>query len=150
MKSYVLRSSQFTGSITLGFDKAGVMRQLKNDAELSDTQFTYLLTTLPKNLTDLPRLIGDSKTLTVTPLSDDLTFETFYNAYGRKVGNKERVQKLWNKLSDIDKQTALDAIVSYDYYLMCNPTIVKLYPETYLAQRRFENDFRALTAAPKR
>jgi len=75
----------------------------------------------------------------VTEVPVDLTFESFWAAYGNKVGNKTRAKKLWNLLDDDTRAAAYAGISRYNSYLAAHPAIEKCYPETYLNQRRWEN-----------
>lgn len=143
LERYSLVSTQFRGSLVFAYRK-GVLTEFVNDAELNEQQLAWFHARFPMLLDQLATLIHDSRTVTVTRLATDLRFETFWDAYAYKVGHKARAEKLWDKLSDVDRQMALDSIIGYNYYLMCRPNMERLYAETYLSQRRFETDYRAL------
>lgn len=70
----------------------------------------------------------------------DTGFERFWNAYGYKVGNKARVAKKWNALGEGDRLLALGAIARYKRFAE-GKKIDRVYPETYIDQRRWENEF---------
>jgi hypothetical protein len=72
---------------------------------------------------------------------EDLSFERFWNDYGYKVGKKDRVSKLWSAMNEADKSKALLAIPRYKLWLS-QRSIEMVYPETFLSQRRWENDYR--------
>lgn len=78
----------------------------------------------------------------VQPVPLDLSFEKFWNTYNYKVGNKGKAQKLWKLLNQEDKIKALCRVTSYNYFLQINPNTEKIYPERYLSQRRFENEYK--------
>lgn len=69
----------------------------------------------------------------------ELTFEKFWNVYGHKRGNIERNKKLWTKMADSEKIIALGFInkLKAVYEKECKQMP---YPETYLAQKRWENE----------
>lgn len=90
----------------------------------------HLLTLVQKNI-GLMSLAG---------IQADLSFERFWSAYGNKVGRKDRAKKLWSLLSDTERNQVLLAIPRYKYWLSSRP-IEMVYPETFLSQRRWENDF---------
>lgn len=70
----------------------------------------------------------------------DYCFERFWNLYGYKVGNKARVQKKWDRLPEGEKILALAAIPKYRRF--CESKHIELaYPETYIDQRRWENEY---------
>lgn len=60
--------------------------------------------------------------------------------YGYKVGNKPRVQKKWNALPEGERILALGAIPKYKRFAE-GKHIDLVYPETYIDQRRWENEF---------
>jgi len=82
------------------------------------------------------------KSVQITELPPDLSFVLFYNLYDYKIGKKERTIKLWQALSEADRVKVLTKIPAYKSYLAHHPNIQKMYPETFLNQRRWENDFR--------
>lgn len=141
---YSLTSSLFKGSLVFAYRK-GVLTGFINDAELNEAQMGWLHSRFPMLRDQLATLVNNSPTVTITRLAADLTFTTFWDAYGYKVGHKDRAERLWNKLTDADRQLVLDSIIGYNYYTMCHPNMERLYAETYLSQRRFETDYRALT-----
>lgn len=77
----------------------------------------------------------------VTDVSNaDYSFERFWNLYGYKVGNRPRVQKKWERLPEGEKILALGSIPRYQRFA-ASKKISLTYPETYIDQRRWENDF---------
>jgi hypothetical protein len=80
------------------------------------------------------------KALSIKP-DIDLSFNGFWNAYTYKVGNKPKAEKLWDKLSENDKYAALTKIPEYNRYI-ARTGVAKIYPEGYLSQRRWENEFK--------
>jgi hypothetical protein len=71
----------------------------------------------------------------------DTSFEAFWNAYTYKVGNIPRVKKLWENLSNHEQILAIQTIKKYNAWLAKNTGVQKLYAETYLNQKRWENEF---------
>ena len=70
----------------------------------------------------------------------DVTFVHFWNRYSYKVGNKARAMKLWNALPEMERLLALGAIEKQRRHSESRRTDMP-YPETYLSQRRWENQF---------
>ena len=71
-------------------------------------------------------------------------FEHFWNLYDYKKG-KQKAYAKWNKLSDADKQKAIDAIPAYkEDCARCQRDMQ--HPATYLYNHTFEDDF---TTRPK-
>lgn len=70
----------------------------------------------------------------------DYSFERFWNLYGYKVGNKDRVKKKWDRLPEGEKILALGSIPRYRRFTE-SKHIEMTYPETYIDQRRWENEY---------
>ena len=65
-------------------------------------------------------------------------FDNFWNAYDKKVGLKEKVEKKWNKLSLEDQKAILEYIPKYKI-AQPNKTYRK-NPETFLNNRSWEDE----------
>ena len=74
-----------------------------------------------------------------------LSFDLFWDAYGKKQGSKPNALKSWNSLTEKEKQAALDAIPAYKAH-QPDPQYRK-DPERYLKHRIWENDF-TIKASP--
>jgi hypothetical protein len=85
-----------------------------------------------------PEWLNRLKGLKAEPMSEDLSFIRFWNTYSYKVGKKARAERLWETLSPVDRQRALDFIGQYNAHLTVS-NHARLYPETYLAQERWNN-----------
>ena len=70
----------------------------------------------------------------------DYGFERFWGLYDYKVGNKARVAKKWNALPEGERILALAAIPRYRRFAE-QKKIDRVYPETYIDQRRWENEY---------
>lgn len=95
----------------------------------------------PREMSGLLAQSNNAK-ITINAILEDLSFERFWEEYGYKIGKKSRVQLLWSNLSDKDKSKCLLALPRYNYFLANQKGIARLYPETFLSQRRFENEFK--------
>ena len=80
------------------------------------------------------------KIFNVHPVTPDLSFKKFWDTYGHKQGKKARAERLWKQLSLAEKAKAMAYIRTYDNFLYMNKGIAKAYPETYLNQKRWENE----------
>lgn len=141
MKQFVVTSTHFQGELLFKFDLNGRLIGFEVQAMLSEEQYGWFFANLPKSQAVL---LGDwkrkSKTIKVAEVPLDLSFEAFYKKYAYKVGDKKKAQTLWAKLSDAEKALAITKIDSYNRYTE-RTQIAKVYPERYLSQRRFENEF---------
>jgi len=79
-------------------------------------------------------------TFIVEPVIPDLSFNKFWDTYAHKQGKKARAERLWKQLSETERASAMAYIKKYDAFLWQNKGIAKAYPETYLNQKRWENE----------
>lgn len=82
----------------------------------------------------------ETKGVKVYPIEKDLSFDTFWDLYDYKVGNKKRAKLHWNKLDDGTRIKVLAKVKEYNFYLQ-HVTIGKVFAERFLGQRRYENEF---------
>jgi len=138
---YVLRSVRFPKNrALLAYNHENILDQISFDGEWELKQISYFLRVVPVHSDDLRTTLGTSFHISTEIIS--LEFIDFWNTYAYKVGNKSRAEKLWRSLSDIEKATCMKSIKTYDAYLFNHPKMEKCYPETYLAQRRFEGQYK--------
>lgn len=121
----------------LQFDIEGKLISVTFNPEASDKFKKITGERLPVYMSDL-KMFEKAK-CTVKDITDiDLSFEKFWDHYGYKVGNISRNKKLWNTLIDTDKILAIGFVRRYKIFAE-KKGIDLCYPETYLAQRRWEN-----------
>lgn len=142
MKTYLIHprpGSGIIGQFQVTYDANGLMHAITNYTNIATEDLLY------KAMAHIPldhRHIATMKArgIRVDEVPADLSFDAFWNKYNYKLGKKERAKKLWECLTDADRARAINAIKAYDTWLS-QRSIEKVYPETYLSQRRWENDF---------
>lgn len=71
-------------------------------------------------------------------------FEEFWNAYNY-IKNKKGTSEIWRMMPDEDRKAAIEAVPKYlkwyENEKKRNPKLTKLYPKTFLLDRRFMDDF---------
>lgn len=71
-------------------------------------------------------------------------FEEFWNAYNY-IKNKKGTSEIWRMMPDEDKKAAIEAVPKYlkwyENEKKRSPKLTKLYPKTFLLDRRFMDDF---------
>ena len=84
----------------------------------------------------------DAKSVEIIKSEVEVSFEMFWDKYKKKV-NQKRCIPLWNKLSKTDKVKAYLGIDKYFKWLgrPDNQWRSKLDPETYLRDRRWEDEY---------
>ncbi len=142
-RTYIITSKKVTGDLKLGYNAEGNLVSMDIGMEWTPEQFTWFYGHLPITYGHLEAMVKLSKSMTLKELAPDLSFEVFWNAYGYKIGNKLRAQKLWNDLPDGERMEAIDKIKSYNGWLKRHLSTERLYPETYLNQKRYQVNYNA-------
>lgn len=98
------------------------------------------LTNLPNANDEIAKPIPDtlSSTNKLTYKSINISFDDFWVLYDKKVGNKTKLEKKWNSLSDEQRETAMKHIPKYK---KSQPD--KMYrknPETYLNNESYYDE----------
>lgn len=139
---YLLESNNFKDvKMLFNYDLNGRLIEYKLEGELSDMQLSWLFNHFPFAEVVLRRH-GKLPEFKLTEIQPDLSFNAFWDKYAHKVGNKKRVEKLWNGLSEPEKAAVFPAIKRYNFYLANRPGMQRTYPETFLSQRRWENEYK--------
>lgn len=139
MEKYLLKGK--TSQATIVFDDKGLLSSLHFE-HCDEAAVHWLLTTAPTERKRLEAFGQNYKSkLQIIPILEDLSFDAFWKAYAYKIGKKARAEKLWELMSEGERTEALKAIPRYKRWLALRQTVEQLYPETYLSQRRWENEF---------
>lgn len=112
------------------------------DLQLTGPQREWLWAFIPKTIDELNDRKAKSKLLcTITPVDTDLSFAAFWDLYDYKLGNKIRAEKHWNALDDATRALAMKKVKEYNYW-QAHQTSSKVFAERWLAQKRYENEYR--------
>ena len=146
-KVYTVKPKPYDVLWVFKFDLNGVLTSFQiQDGNFDPAQYEWLIKKSFFPATE-EHIKGWTKTypnfFEITVGEIDLSFDTFWNTYANKVGKKIQAERTWNKLSKKDKLKALSSIKSYQNYLKRNQGIAKAYPNTYLNQRYFDNDYKS-------
>lgn len=136
---YLIEFRSMDGGVLLGYRRQ-LLHSVEVNCELSVTQLTWLWGWAPITETMLLSQRGSEK-FRITKQQSDLSFAAFWDTYGYKVGKKDRAEKLWSNLRDDERVAALNGIQRYKSFIAARQ-IAQAYPETWLAQRRWENEFK--------
>lgn len=68
----------------------------------------------------------------------NISFDVFWNLYDKKVGNKSKCEKMWNKLKDDERQKSIDTLPAWKIHIKDKQ--FQPFPETYLNQRRWNDE----------
>lgn len=137
MRKYAVTSPSFTGEMIFGYNTEGILFYYENNAMLETEHLVWLSQHFPFLDTQLSMIIKNGKITEIT----DLSFAKIWHDYGFKVGNKARAEKLWNKLQVSEKIAVFESLPRYKYYLRTHQNLMQAYLETYLFQKRWENEY---------
>ncbi|NSW46221.1 MAG: hypothetical protein HPY79_10455 [Bacteroidales bacterium] len=126
--------------LEVAYDESGVLYALEFHCDVTYDRVRRLLQVNDIITYDNMLLLTSHFKMKVAEIAEDLSFDRFWNVYSYKVGNKTKTEKLWNALSDADKTTCLRRIKAYKSYLE-RTGIAQAYPETYLRNRRWEDQY---------
>lgn len=132
-----------TLALVIAYDGAGelVRVELRDyPPVMNEKQRNWLWGVIPKHATALDEL-GKIKSITITPIDSDLSFDAFWDAYDYKQGNKKRAKKHWDKMNNATRAIAMQKVKEYNFYIQ-HQSFGKVFAERWLGQERYENDFR--------
>lgn len=138
-RKFLFRSSERNKRVIYTFDGHGRIKSVEMCDTLSDRERAMILGHAPLSVDyvyHLPKVYYDTELI---ELGEDTSFETFWNKYNYKLGNKKKTQRLWEGLSEEDRINALATIPKYKAYMSVHPEKEYDYPETWLAQKKWEN-----------
>lgn len=146
MRSFLIKGQSLEAKATYNENEL-LCRLDITEVNGSETHFDYqvikgFLKWLPTNLADVETTMVVKGPIKVTEIAPDLSFAAFWAAYNYKMGNKSRAEATWNKLKIEDRNACMGKINQYKNWLKVNPSIAHLYAETFLSQRRWENEFK--------
>lgn len=136
---YVVKVKEHAAIVTY---EDGIVKNIELPSAISDVQAGWIKSSLPAKENELFAWAAGSDKITVEEVPEDLSFNEFWTTYDYKVGKKDRALALWAALPAEERAQALRAIPKYKYWLAQRPAIEKLYPETYLKQKRYQNEFK--------
>lgn len=139
MKTYSLTSTAFDGEVLFDFDDAGNLVKFDTSAAtLSQNQQMWILKQMPKHLAHIQKVLGESKTATLTEIKQEVTFDMFWNRYNLKDrSSKKRTLIKWNRMNRADQIRAFNHIAKYE--LTLKPGVDKKYAESYLNAELWNN-----------
>lgn len=131
-------------NIVVRYDTNGLLKEMRFEEDNLEKEAVYFcLMRIPITEDGLSQLSTMTYgTIQVQQVPNDLSFNAFWELYAYKIGNKNRCITLWTALTEPDRIQCLRKIPQYLQYLRQKPHMEKLYPETFLKQRRFEAEYK--------
>lgn len=146
MRRFILTSDKFTGSVELHYREAAghpstvLAKADFTPATLTPNQVLKLKEAIPITADTLD-LAFTGLPLTIVEADFVVTFDMFWEDYGRKI-NRKRTLAIWNKMTKTKQVLAWSRIKDYDEFLKREGWRNKQDPDTYLRNETFENQWR--------
>lgn len=141
MNKYLIKGK--TAKAVAEYEADGLLHSVKFDGG-DEPARSWLLRNLPTDESHIAAFGAQyAHRLQVVATPPDLSFNAFWDSYGYKVGKKDKVEQLWKSLSEADKIACLKAVPKYNRWIASKTSMEKAYPQTFLNQRRWENEFAA-------
>lgn len=153
MKKFILTSPAFEGEINVLYGTDGKLMYVDfMKSDLSEEQMQFFKEKLPVYLTPGPSPQGDGNSsvlashfgkskLNVVEQGYSVSFEQWWTRYNLK-RNRERCEKIWNKLSEADRAAAFFKLALYERRLSLDQWRTKAEPDTYLRNKYWNNDWK--------
>ncbi len=139
MSKYLIEFTRFKASVIVEFDDSERIIHLEvNYGDMDPKTASYLHQRIPIKLAHLESY-SNLKNTKVTEIPFDTSFETLWDTYANKFGNKGRAVKLWDALDNSECIKAIKYIQVYNQWLLMNSGVQKKLPETYLNQQPWNN-----------
>lgn len=74
----------------------------------------------------------------------NISFESFWNLYGKKVGDRTACEKKWNKLKGEEREKIMKTLP--DFMAQWSDKQFQPYPATYLNQKRWNDELKTSTS----
>lgn len=139
MKHFQLTSDAFEGAVDFYFNENNLLAKFDTqDANLSVDQAAWILNNMPRELSEVQKVLGKSKTARLTEIKQNITFEMFWDRYDDKMlSSKKRTEAKWNRMSSAKQVKAFNYIATYFALLPQNTR--KKFAETYLSSEIYMN-----------
>lgn len=141
--SYVLSSGGFNGVLVLTYRLNGLLNSITSTMD-EGGKLQYLLNYLPVQEDKIRAYIQSinanpktKKKLILKSTPADLTFERFWDTYGKKASKKKESARIWARLSTTDKIQALMYIPVYRSIKAADGTEMA-YANTFLNNRNWD------------
>ncbi len=136
--TYSLVSSKFSGEVRVTFNSEKLLTKFEVLGEMVYHTHLHILNYLPLTSNELDKLKAESRTLQVTEVVEEITFDMFWKKYNDSArSSKKKSLAKWNKFNTDNQRKA------YFYYSIyinnIPPGVEKKYCETYLNAEMWNN-----------
>lgn len=140
MKRFLITNPRFDGEAVLLYNEAGMLVKIDcTHTNMDAATMKHFKAAAPVSVMNLKE--GFSNETVIAESSIEITFEQFWQKYDHKF-NRQRAEKLWERLSKSDRLKAYFEMDKYNRYLQKNDTQAKLHPDTYLRNKAWLNNYK--------
>lgn len=140
MRKFLISSPKFSGNIEMVFNQEEVLVSLSfANAQLSIGQIQYVIKNTPVIMDGL-NVCEAFKGAMIAEHTYEITFEMWFDKYSFK-RNKKPAEKIWVKMNVGDRAKAFYSIDAYNRYLKKNTWLNKMYPDTYLRNEHYNDEW---------
>jgi len=142
MQRFLISNPKFNAAADIVYNAAGLLINIDlSNCGMDEVQTTYFKKIVPTVIEVLLNNHPFSADTKIIPAEIEVTFEMFWNGYGKKI-NRKRSEGLWVKLSKMDQVEAFLAIKEYNKFLQKLGWRSKADPDTYLRDKFYENEYK--------
>ncbi|MDB0602619.1 hypothetical protein PL373_16075 [Tenacibaculum maritimum] len=138
MRTFLITHKKSKSTMLFKYSLKGVLTEFKLNFKPIAKFYELLEPPLPLDLNKVDKF-KESQDYTVKQIDQDFSFKSFWDTFSYKHGNKKRAADLWKLLSEVEKAKAIAYIPTYKSMVISSGK-QHLYPETYLFQKRFDNE----------
>ncbi len=139
---FILTGKKTAIKVVFKYDLKGFLTAFEIEGVSDENQLKYLFWNAAFPFPYLEDMIPDIEKLGafhIKTVENDLSFAHFWEKYNYKVSRK-KAEKLWEKLTRAERIKVFLHLPKYEAYLT-GKSIEKAYPDTYLRNKRFEDEY---------
>ncbi|HSW65204.1 MAG TPA: hypothetical protein VLH56_18130 [Dissulfurispiraceae bacterium] len=138
MKTLLWTSERFHGELEFRFNDRGLLIGYDDRGELTNDQRAWILNGLPRTEKELKELAATSRSIKLTEVNRDISFDDFWQRYDHKVvSSKKKARAAWERLPKAEQMKAYNFIGKYLQNIATG--VAKKYAETYLNSSIWNN-----------
>lgn len=136
---YRVTSTSWEGHIELVYNELQYLISFDTQfAQLTEKQQQWFLNRMPRELSELQRLLVNSTAKIEEVKEQEITFDMFWDRYDEKVRSTKKKSRIaWNRLMADDRIKAYNFIPKYKRNIL--PGTAVKYAETYLHSEIWNN-----------
>lgn len=144
MRKFILTHEKYEGEVTVAFKTRGVTAYVDFRGCEAGFKLTHdILKAMPVDAQFMKEW-AEENAFALVEVKQEPTFEEFWKLWPEVKANKARALTHWKKLSKKDKQRVIEVQHAYARYVQRHPTKYAKYPDIWLSERKFDNDYNTM------